>query len=590
MLARLLAVSIVVAACSIAATAWLAVQTTSVAIQQEQGQAITAGNQIYEDLVAYAAQHPSWDGVRTQVTVLSQETGRRIVLTDQNRRVIIDSEPGNHPLPNSASAGVDALSVDPSLVDAGPDRISPSAVGPYALSQDDIAFLDALAQRALDCVRNRGAVGTITESPGGRPRIQSPDAGTCAKTLNQPVKSEQTALDQLDGLVNECLARQKLPPVAVGLDFSWQPRSAQAAPSEVVPAPNDQRVQDCVTTGRHAQLTPFVAPAALLFVTSPGGSVTPSAFDLSAGNKVRIGLAVGGVLLVTIVVTLLAGRRFTRPLRALTAAAQRMRDGDVDATVTVKRRDEIGRLAGAFNDMAATRAKVERLRTDLISDIAHELRTPLSNIRGWLEATQDGVSEPDEALIGSLLEEAMLLQHIIDDLQDLAQADAGTLRLHREPVSLAELTAQVCAAHRARADAAGVELAGDADDGDIDADPVRLRQIVDNLVTNAIRHTGPNGVVRVVGRLDTDSALIAVSDTGSGIAPPDLPHVFDRFWRAEKSRSRRTGGSGLGLAIVRKLVEAHGGTVGVDSVLGEGSRFWVRLPGATVSTPTLPTR
>jgi two-component system sensor histidine kinase BaeS len=195
-----------------------------------------------------------------------------------------------------------------------------------------------------------------------------------------------------------------------------------------------------------------------------------------------------------------------------------------------------------------------------------------------LEATQDGVSEPDEALIASLLEEAMLLHHIIDDLQDLAQADAGTLRLHREPVSLAELTTQVCAAHRARADAAGVELVGEADDGDISADPVRLRQIVDNLVTNAIRHTGPNGVVRVVSRLATNSTVIAVSDTGSGIAAEDLPHVFDRFWRAEKSRSRQTGGSGLGLAIVRKLVEAHGGTVTAESVLGEGSRFTVRLP------------
>jgi two-component system sensor histidine kinase BaeS len=582
-LTRLLALSIVVAACSIAATAWLAIQTTSVAIQQEQGQAISSGNQIYDDLISYAARHPSWDGVGQQVTVLSQELGRRIVLTDQNRHVIIDSEPGNHPLPTSASAGVDALSVDPSLVNAGPDRISPTAIGPYALSQDDIAFLDALAHRALDCVRNRGAVGTITELPSGRPRIQSPDAGTCAKTLNQPVKSEQAALDQLDGLVNECLARQKLPPVDVGLDFSWQARTAQAAPSVVEPAQNDQRVQDCVTTGRHEQLTPFVAPAALLFVTSPGGSVTPNPFDLSAGNKVRIGLAVGGVLLATIVVTLLAGRRFTQPLRALTAAAQRMRDGDVNATVDVKRRDEIGRLAGAFNDMAATRAQVERLRTDLISDIAHELRTPLSNIRGWLEATQDGVSEPDEALIASLLEEAMQLQHIIDDLQDLAQADAGTLRLHPEPVSLAELTTQVCAAHRARADAAGVELVGEADDGDIDADPVRLRQIVDNLVTNAIRHTGPGGVVRVVSRHATNSTVIAVSDTGSGIAAEDLPHVFDRFWRAEKSRNRQTGGSGLGLAIVRKLVEAHGGTVTAESVLGQGSRFTVRLPAVNGS-------
>ena len=580
MLARLLVVSIVVAACSIAATAWLAVQTTSGAIQQEQGQAISSGNAIYEDLLGYAAAHPSWAGVGTSVTVLAQETGRRIVLTDQNRRVIVDSEPGSHPLPESASAGVDPLSVDPSLVNAGPDRISPSAVGPYALSQDAVAVLDGLAQRALACVRERGAIGSIVGSPSGRPRIQSPDpvaTAQCTKTLNQPVKSEQAALDQLDELVNECLGRQKLPPVSVGLDFTWQAKAAQAAPSGVAPDQTDQRVQDCVTTGRHEQLTPFVAPAALLFVTSPGGTAAVSAFDLSAGNKVRIGLAVGGVLVVTIVVTVLAGRRFTRPLRALTAAAQRMRDGDVTAQVRVRRRDEIGRLAGAFNDMAATRAQVERLRTDLISDIAHELRTPLSNIRGWLEAAQDGVTEADEALVASLLEEAMQLHHIIDDLQDLAMADAGTLRLHREVVSLRELFAQVCAAHRA--DAVGVSLTGEVSgDVEVPADPVRLRQVVDNLVTNAVRHTGSGGSVRLLGLADGGEVVVEVRDTGSGIAAEDLPRVFDRFWRAEKSRSRQTGGSGLGLAIVRKLVEAHGGTVEVESEVGVGSVFRVRLP------------
>lgn len=581
MLARLLAVSIVVAAGSIAATAWLAAQTTSVAIQQEQGQAISSGNLIYEDLLGYASGHPSWAGVGKNVTVLAQETGRRIVLTDQSRRVIVDSEPGDHPLPGSASAGVDPLSVDPSLVTAGPDRISPSAVGPYALDQLSVDTLNALAQRALECVRERGAVGSIVTSPSRRPKIQSPDpvaTAQCAKTLDQPVKSEQAALSQLDSLVNECLARLPLPPVLIGLDFGWQTTAAQAAPSTVVPGQTDQRVQDCVTTGRHEQLTPFVAPAALLFVTSPGGVATPSAFDLSAGNKLRIGLSVGGVLVVTIAVTVLAGRRFTRPLRALTAAAQRMRDGDVTTQVQVRRRDEIGRLAGAFNDMAASRAQVERLRTDLISDIAHELRTPLSNIRGWLEAAQDGVAEADDVLVASLLEEAMQLHHIIDDLQDLAMADAGTLRLHREAVSVQELFAQVTAAHRARAEAAGVALAAEDGDVELSADPVRLRQVVDNLVTNAVRHTGAGGSVRLRVFADGADVVLEVRDTGSGIAAEDLPHVFDRFWRAEKSRNRQTGGSGLGLAIVRKLVEAHGGKVEVASELGVGTVFRVRLP------------
>ena len=583
MLTRLLTVSIVVAVLAIAATAWLAVQTTSGAIQQEQGQAITTGNLIYESLLDYAAEHPNWNGVGRTVTVLAQETGRRVVLTDQNRKVIVDSEPGGHPLPTSASAGVDPLAVDPSLVsDAGADRISPAVIGPYTLTDQEKSNLDGLAQRALNCVRGKIGGGTITHAPNGRPRISSPGAvvtAECGSFLDEPTATENRALRQLDGLVDECLSRQKLPSVVLTIDYTWKvgPTTAQAEP-QAAPNTVDQRVQDCVTAGRHEQLSPYVAPAALLFVTTPAGT-PPSAFDLSATNKLRIGLAVGGVLVVTIIVTVIAGRRFTRPLRALTAAAQRMRDGEVTARVLVRRRDEIGRLADAFNDMAASRAQVERLRTDLISDIAHELRTPLSNIRGWLEATQDGVSEADDALVASLLEEAMMLHHIVDDLQDLAMADAGTLRLHPEPVSVPDLLAQVRAAHGARADQAQVTLSVlSAGEPELLADPVRLRQMVDNLVTNAVRHTPAGGTVTASCRTDGGDVVIEVADTGSGISAEDLPHVFDRFWRAEKSRSRQTGGSGLGLSIVRKLAEAHGGTVTATSTLGTGSTFVLRLP------------
>ncbi len=256
----------------------------------------------------------------------------------------------------------------------------------------------------------------------------------------------------------------------------------------------------------------------------------------------------------------------------------------------------------------------------MVSDVAHELRTPLSNIRGWLEAAQDGLADPDPAFVSSLLEEAVQLQHIIDDLQDLAAADAGVLRLHPEPVRVGELLGQVAAAHQARADTAEVTLRVETADGrvpEVAADPVRLRQAVGNLVSNAVRHTPPGGTVtlRAYGggaagggawsRSEDGSGsdsptghgseggsgsrggsgfppgdvVIEVADTGTGIPAEDLPYVFDRFWRAEKSRSRRTGGSGLGLAIVRKLAEAHGGTAGAASTEGEGSVFSIRLPG-----------
>lgn len=208
----------------------------------------------------------------------------------------------------------------------------------------------------------------------------------------------------------------------------------------------------------------------------------------------------------------------------------------------------------------------------MVSDVAHELRTPLSNIRGWLEAAQDGLAEPDPAFIASLHTEAVQLQHIIDDLQDLAAADAGALRLHPEQLHVEDVLAQVAAAHQAGAETSGVALSAlPAADGTpspvLWADPVRLRQAIGNLVSNAVRHTPPGGRVTVRAYdagASADEAqagrevVIEVADTGSGISAEHLPHVFDRFWRAEKSRNRRTGGSGLGLAIVRKLVEAHG--------------------------------
>jgi two-component system sensor histidine kinase BaeS len=215
----------------------------------------------------------------------------------------------------------------------------------------------------------------------------------------------------------------------------------------------------------------------------------------------------------------------------------------------------------------------------LVSDVAHELRTPLTNIRSWLEAAQDGLATADPQLFNLLLEEAVLLQHVIDDLRDLAAADAGSLRIHREPTPVGDLVAQVAESYRSAAETGRVRLRAEVD-GDPQAavDPVRLRQLVGNLLSNAIRHTPAGGTVTVSAAVDRDALLIAVRDTGVGIAPADLPRVFDRFWRADTSRSRATGGSGLGLAIARKLAEAHGGELTVASQLGVGTTFTVRLP------------
>ncbi|MEV4875187.1 HAMP domain-containing sensor histidine kinase [Streptomyces cyaneofuscatus] len=634
LLGRLLGVSALVAACSVAATAWIAVQTTSGAIKQEQGQNLTADARIYDTLLGYAARHPTWEGVDATVRELAERSGRRVALTTQNRQPLADSATAATPpaLPPEASAVVDPLSVDTVLAarstegqGTAADRIDPRAVGPFLLPAAERAALRRTADRNAECLNRVGVAADVVVGPSGRPRVQmvgnDPERALGTRCdpadLDAPTRTEKKALTALNELADACLKRQDRGGVRLNRDLSWgggvavpvpgplpAPRPApepsdarEAGPAPAVEPPreltgeDDRAIASCVGTARSEQLSSYVASPALLFIGDEGGATVPG-FDLSPANTAKIAGAAALVLALTVGASVLAGARLVRPLHALTGAAQRMRDGEEHASVPVSGDDEIGRLAATFNDMSAHRARLEEQRKAMVSDVAHELRTPLSNIRGWLEAAQDGLADPDPAFVSSLLEEAVQLQHIIDDLQDLAAADAGVLRLHPEPVRVGELLSQVAAAHQARAETAGVTLTVESGTAAmVRADPVRLRQAVGNLVSNAVRHTPAGGTVtlRAYGDGDEDGAgsesearwvVIEVADTGTGIPAGDLPYVFDRFWRAEKSRSRRTGGSGLGLAIVRKLTEAHGGTAGAASTEGEGSAFTLRLPAA----------
>ncbi|QKV78702.1 cell wall metabolism sensor histidine kinase WalK [Amycolatopsis sp. Hca4] len=566
---RLTAVSLLIALASIAATAWLAVQTTTRAIQQEQGQALSGDATIYTELLGFAAANHTWDQVGPRLKALSEQTGRRVVLTTLDRHVLGDSGGTPVTLPVKATASVDPLHVDPVLLpQAGTSGIDPRAVGPFKLPPSEREELTTLATKAAACLAMVGLPGQVRDSPSGRPQLAGLDplsaryfAGKCLLfDLAEPTPTERTALAALNEAVNRCLQSQGGGEVKLDLDL--QARDA-----------GDQRpLQGCVDSARREQLTPYVAPPALLFTLGPGGSPLPT-FTLSRENLARILAVTGGVLLLAVALTALVARRLSRPLRALTEAAQQ------DRPAPVKSRDEVGYLAAAFNDLTARRERIEEQRKAMVSDIAHELRNPLNVIRGRLEAAEDGHLPFDRALSASLLEETVLLQHIVDDLQDLAAADAGQLRLHPEPLDAAELAGHVAAAHADRAAAAGVTLAvATVGDCALEADPVRLRQVVGNLVTNAVRHTPPGGRVTIRVASTVDEVTLAVADTGTGIAAEDLPHVFDRFWRAEKSRSRQTGGSGLGLAIVRHLVQAHGGTVTAESEVDTGSTFTVRLP------------
>jgi signal transduction histidine kinase len=285
-----------------------------------------------------------------------------------------------------------------------------------------------------------------------------------------------------------------------------------------------------------------------------------------------------------LLVTWFAARRLLKPVDELTRAAGRMAQGDLDCEVPVTSRDELGQLAEAFNTMAGNLARIEALRRNMISDIAHELRTPLTNIRCLLEAIQDGLAEPIPETINSIHEEAMLLSRLVHDLQELALAEAGQLPLDPVPVDVAmEIRSgiRLLATDRGN-DAPGVELdLPDLPRGRFD--PARLRQVVRNLVENALIHTPSDGMVTVSAETVDNEIRVAVSDTGLGISPGDLPQIFERFYRADRSRARDSGGTGLGLTIVRKLVEAHGGAVYAESEPGRGSVFTFTIPLANQS-------
>jgi len=278
----------------------------------------------------------------------------------------------------------------------------------------------------------------------------------------------------------------------------------------------------------------------------------------------------------------MVSRLLTAPLARLTRAAQAIADGDLSQRVQVRSKDEIGDLGTAFNGMAASLADAEALRKNLIADVSHELRTPLTIIQGNIQAILEGVYPLEMAQMAGLYDETRLLTRLVDDLHDLALADAGQLRLERRPVNVSDLARTAVGQFDPVAEAAGVKLTLETsvDAPEVLGDADRLAQALRNLLSNAIRHTPAGGQVTMRVGCSGEHVTIQVADTGSGIAPEDLPHVFDRFYRGDKSRSRRGGGAGLGLAITRQLVTAHGGRIEVASTPGLGTSFTITLPAA----------
>lgn len=301
---------------------------------------------------------------------------------------------------------------------------------------------------------------------------------------------------------------------------------------------------------------------------------------VSALNRYLLwtGLAAGavGFLLVSLV-----SRWLLAPMQALGSAATRLGSGDLSQRVSTAGPSEIVILANSFNVMAGNLQQAEAQRRNLVADVAHELRTPLTNVQGYLEAVKDGLLEPSPSTIDTIHQQVLQLSGLVEELRMLALAEGGALRLNLEPDSLDGVVGRLVTAFQTQAAAKGVELSLQAPPGLplVVMDRTRIAQVVGNLLDNAIQHTPEGGLVNVrVEALGDSAARVTVDDAGEGIAPEDIPLVFERFYRTDPSRTRATGGAGLGLTIAKQLVEAHGGTIYAESKPGEGSRFSFELP------------
>ena len=331
--------------------------------------------------------------------------------------------------------------------------------------------------------------------------------------------------------------------------------------------------------GRETAVREEVISLPLLEVLAP---TSPEALGLSFLTEVRN--AAQTAVIVAGWVSLFLGTllfwQITRPMTQMRRASQALAAGEADVRVPVRSQDELGKVAEAFNQMASKISEQEKQRRQMVADVAHELRTPLTVMQANLEAMLDGLLEPNQAELQELNDEVHRLSRLIDDLRLLSLADSGQLTLALQKVDVCEVIATVVGRLTPLADVNGVRLVDDAPTQSLTilADTDRLQQALTNLVANGIRHTPQGGRVRVTAVREKQTVHLSVIDSGPGIPAADLPYVFDRFWRGDRSRSRHSGGSGLGLAIVKQITELHQGEVQVLSPANSGAIFTISLP------------
>ncbi len=324
-----------------------------------------------------------------------------------------------------------------------------------------------------------------------------------------------------------------------------------------------------------------IVGTAIVRFPQPGGLPQDRSFRASVNRLLLLGGVVAGVLALALGVVL--AQKATAPARELTRTARALAAGDRSQRVSHEAEDELGEMARAFNQMADTIEEEDRLRRAFASDVAHELRTPLAILRSQIEGMQDGVVAADGAALASLHEETLRLSRLVADLGTLASAEAAGFALERRTVRLDALVTESAREFAGPYEAQDVRLDIETEPVEAFVDPMRVHQILVNLLSNALKFTPPAGTVGVTLTVDQGTVVLRVADTGPGIPADELPHIFDRFFRGRHARAR---GSGIGLTVARELARAHGGDIDVMSEPGRGTTFIVRFPGSPTSRAT----
>ena len=319
---------------------------------------------------------------------------------------------------------------------------------------------------------------------------------------------------------------------------------------------------------------------AYILVSNDPSRRTPAELNYFYRSNIAFGIGSIIALLIAIILGFLISKNIIGPLTRLTEASKLMAAGDFEHKVEIETEDEVGELAKAFNQMSDDLAEARRLRRQMTADIAHDLRSPLAVIAGYIELMRDEVLSPTPARFDTIYSEIEHLQHLISDLRTLSRADAGELPLNLQQLNPQELIDRTISTFKLKAEQKNIQIEANIDESipSINGDEERLAQVLGNLVNNALRHTPEDGSIRLNSRKEAQGVVLSVEDTGEGIPEDVLPRIFDRFYRVDEARQQNSGESGLGLAIAKSLIEAHGGTINVFSKVGFGTRFDIFLP------------